>query len=229
MNTLEINHSKPTVVFVPGAFHTSAHFEPITILLNRASFPTTTVELPTTARAHTASYRDDVYAIRSVLEKLIEEEGREIMLALHSYGGVPGCQTVNGLERSKRKAQGKPGGVIQVLFIAALLVEQGHKMAEALEGGKAPPWAVFKVRDQRKTSFLGPMVMKYSNRMVFFTLPTRCLSSTTIFLQRKPNTGILYLSQSRLARHLLTWLTCVMILMFRSRICFARMTLCSLC
>ena len=68
------------------------------------------------------------------------------MLAAHSYGGVPGCQTVSGLERSKRKAEGKPGGVVHVLFIAALLVEQNQKLVEALEGGKLPPFAVFKVR-----------------------------------------------------------------------------------
>lgn len=79
-----------------------------------------------------------------MLEKLVEGDGKEVTLALHSYGGVPGCQTVSGLERSKRKLEGKPGGIVHVLFIAALLVEQGHGMAAALEGGKAPSWAVFK-------------------------------------------------------------------------------------
>ncbi len=136
---------KPTIVFVPGAFHTEMHFAPISDFLSQHSFPTTTAELPTTARATTATYRDDVYAIRSVLEKLVVEDGKDVMLALHSYGGVPGCQTVNGLERSRRKAEGKPGGVVHILFVAALLVEQNQRMADALEGGKAPPWAVFKV------------------------------------------------------------------------------------
>ena len=137
--------SKPTIVFVPGAFHTSVHFEPMSALLNEASFPTTTVDLPTTARARTASYKDDVYAVRSVLETLVKEGGKEVVVALHSYGGVPGCQTISGLERSRRKAEGRPGGVIHVLFIAALLVEQGQKLADALQGGKRPEWAVFRV------------------------------------------------------------------------------------
>ena len=136
---------KPTVVFVPGAFHTAIHFEPISTLLKNEFFPTTTVELPTTAHAKSASYRDDVYAIRAVLEDLVEKGGKEVILAAHSYGGVPACQTVSGLERSRRKAESKPGGVVHVLFIAALLVEQGKGMAAALEGGKTPPWAVFKV------------------------------------------------------------------------------------
>ena len=71
---------------------------------------------------------------------------KEVLVALPSYGGVSGCQNIRGLERSKRKAEGRPGGVIHILFIAALLVEQGQRMVDALEGGKAASWAVFKVR-----------------------------------------------------------------------------------
>lgn len=143
---MNVEPSKPTVVLVPGAFHTSAHFEPVRALLNQMSFPTAIAELPTTVYASTASYRDDVYAIRSLLEKLIEGDGKDVMLACHSYGGVPGCQTVSGLEISERKKAGKAGGIVHVLFITSLLVEQGQGMAAALEGGKAPSWAVFKVR-----------------------------------------------------------------------------------
>jgi len=144
MDGSKTHPQKPTIVFVPGAFHTKAHFAPITARLNALSFPTAVVELPTTARAIEASYRDDVHATRSALETLILQDGKDVMLAPHSYGGVPGCQAVSGLEKSKREADGKPGGVVHVLFIAALLVEQGGKMAAALDGGKAPPWAVFK-------------------------------------------------------------------------------------
>ena len=150
-------HENPTIVFVPGAFHVEAHFAPISSLLNQISYPTVTVELPTTVKATTAKYPDDVHAIRSVLEKLIEEEGKEVMLAPCSYGGVPGCQSVGGMQRSSRKAEGKAGGVVHVLFIAALLVEQGEAMVKALEGGKAPNWAVFKVSSQLSI-FRGPGV-----------------------------------------------------------------------
>ena len=139
-------HRKPTIVFVPGAFHTEAHFAPISDLLRKSDSPVITIDLPTTAQAKTATYRDDVYAIRSVLETEVLEKGNKVLLAAHSYGGVPACQTVSGLERKKREGEGKPGGVVHVLFITALLVEQNRKMAEALEGGKAPSWAVFKVR-----------------------------------------------------------------------------------
>ncbi|KAL8840568.1 MAG: hypothetical protein Q9170_001254 [Blastenia crenularia] len=143
-STPEKEQAKPTIVFAPGAFHTSVHFEPISSFLNQRSFPTRTVDLPTTAHATTASYRDDVYPVRSLLDQLVIEENKGVMLALHSYGAVPGCQAVTGWERSKRRANGKAGGIVHVLFITGLLVEQGQQMADALEGGKQPDWAVFK-------------------------------------------------------------------------------------
>lgn len=133
--------SKPTIVFVPGAFHTPNHFTPLTELLQKSSFPSVTVSLPSIgAQAATATLTDDIQAIRSVLEKLIEEEGKDIVVAAHSYGGVPACQTVSGLEKSKRSNGGKKGGIVHVLFIAALLVEEGKALVDALGGG-LPPWA----------------------------------------------------------------------------------------
>ena len=61
---------------------------------------------------------------------------KDIMLVPHSYGGIPGCQAVSGLEKRKREAEEKPGGVVHVLFIVALLVEQGGEIVTALEGAR---------------------------------------------------------------------------------------------
>lgn len=143
--SLDSQKAKPTIVFVPGAFHVDAHFKPMIETLAKASFPAVTADLPTQSQPRTATYKDDVYAVRALLEKLVEEEGKEVILAPHSYGGVPACQTVSGLERSKRQREGKPGGVIQVFFIAALLIEQGRSLVEALDGGTFPDWVTIKV------------------------------------------------------------------------------------
>lgn len=136
-----MSSSKPTLVFVPGAFHTPNHFTPLAELLQASSYPSVTVSLPSIgAQAATGTLTDDIKAIRAVLEKLVEEEGKDVVLAAHSYGGVPACQTVSGLEKSKRANGGKKGGVVHVLFIAALLVEEGTALVDALGGG-LPPWA----------------------------------------------------------------------------------------
>ena len=145
MSHLPPGPSKPTIVFVPGAFHTPTHFQPLSTLLERASFPNLTISVPSTGdRAATTSYRDDVLAIRATLQKLVEEEGKDVMLAAHSLGGVAGCQTVTGLEKSRRQNEGKKGGIVHVLFIAALVIEQGQRLRDALEGG-LPSWSSFDV------------------------------------------------------------------------------------
>ena len=145
MSNLPPGQSKPTIVFVPGAYHTAAHFQPLSLLLERAYFPTLTVSVPSIGElAATATYRDDVRTIRATLERLVEDEGKDVMLAPHSLGAVSGCQTVTGLEKSKRLKEGKSGGIIHVLFITALLIGQGQKLRDCLEDG-LPSWKSFDV------------------------------------------------------------------------------------
>ena len=146
--------SKPTIVFVPGAFHTPSHFAPVIELLQKSSYPSLAVSLPSIgAQAATGTLTDDTQAIRSVLEKLIEEEGKDVIMAAHSYGGVPACQSVGGLEKSKRADKGEKGGISHVLFIAALLVEEGKALVDALGGG-LPPWA------EAEVSLTLPLLLK---------------------------------------------------------------------
>lgn len=77
-----------------------------------------------------------------MLEKLIEEEGKDVILAPHSAGGIPGCQTIS--EKSSRSKKDQKGGIVHVLFIAALLLAQGQTLLDAL-GGARPSWASFDV------------------------------------------------------------------------------------
>ena len=149
MSNLPPGQSKPTIVFVPGAYHTAAHFQPLSVLLERAHFPTLTVSVPSIGDlAATATYQDDVRTIRATLERLVEDEGKDVMLAAHSLGAVSGCQTVTGLEKSKRLKEGKSGGIIHVLFITALLIGQGQKLRDCLEDG-LPSWKSFDVSQHK--------------------------------------------------------------------------------
>ena len=137
--------ANPTIVFVPGAFHSPEHYRPISALLEASFYPSLTVPLPSIgARASSASYRDDVRAIRSTLHELVEDQGRDVLLAIQSYGVVPGCPAGGGLAKSALVKGGTNGGGVHVLFMAALLVEPGRRLRDALPGG-LPPWATFDV------------------------------------------------------------------------------------
>lgn len=149
----------PTIVFVPGAFHTPAHFEPIVSLLEKHSYSSLTVQLPTRgATAQSSDKNDDIRAIRDQLERLIEVEQKEIVLVMHSNGGIAGCESVHGFEKSVRASQGKIGGIVRCIFIAAFLLLKGETVL-SLSGGSLPPWTAIEV------SILGENAHFYSARI----------------------------------------------------------------
>lgn len=56
----------------------------------------------------------------------------------HSYGGVPGAGSVEGFERMTRENDGKEGGVIACVFIAAALPLKGDGMKDTMKGWPLP-------------------------------------------------------------------------------------------
>lgn len=70
---------KPTVVFVPGAFHTAAHFGPLSRYLETQGCESFAVRLPSIGEKDVpgaGGMVEDVAAIRSVLKELVwDEEG----------------------------------------------------------------------------------------------------------------------------------------------------------
>ncbi|KAF7301104.1 AB hydrolase-1 domain-containing protein [Mycena indigotica] len=125
----------PTFVFVPGVFHTPAHAQPLLDALQAKGYPTHAVALTTVGElASTAPPNADVQAVKKVLEKLVEEEEKEVVLLCHSYGGVVGSQAVAGLEKSRRNK----GGIIKVVFLAAILPREGEGLLEAFAA--TPSW-----------------------------------------------------------------------------------------
>lgn len=71
--------SKPTVVIVPGAFHTAAHFHPLSRYLERQDSKSIIMRLPSSwqkASTPTAGMAEDVNSIRRLIEELVwDEEG----------------------------------------------------------------------------------------------------------------------------------------------------------
>ena len=68
---------------------------------------------------------DDAAHINAVLTELAEE-GKEIVLAGHSYGGTPMSEALKGLSRAERTRLGKKGGVVRAGYVAALAPAVGN-------------------------------------------------------------------------------------------------------
>ncbi|KAE8332651.1 hypothetical protein BDV39DRAFT_215728 [Aspergillus sergii] len=105
-----------TIVFVPGGWIAPEFYKP---------------------------YLDaDSDAVAKVIRPLVEDEGREFLLVMHSYAGMAGAAAATGgLATIVRVKQGKTCGVVGMVFIAAFLVPEGLSCA-TLQGGNLPAWTL---------------------------------------------------------------------------------------
>lgn len=57
----------------------------------------------------------------------VEEEGREILLVLHSAGAFLGSMAIEGLSCKERSTAGQKGGVTKIVFLAGAVWEEGFQ------------------------------------------------------------------------------------------------------
>jgi len=121
---------RPTIVCIPGFWHTSEYFNPLATLLRQSGYPTTLVNLPS-AGAHPGDldFSRDVAAIRSTVIALISS-GKDVVLVMHSGGSVSGSEALKGLDKIE---QGK-GTITRVVYIGILLPKSGMTMFERFMG-----------------------------------------------------------------------------------------------
>ncbi|KAL3443878.1 Alpha/beta hydrolase fold-1 [Aspergillus insuetus] len=116
--------SQPTIVFVPGAFHTPEYYNPVRALLEAKGYGTEAVSLPSVGNTSASPMTDDVTAIRAVTSRLADE-GHQVVLVMHSYGGIPGTESAKELGCGLRRKAGKTGGIVALVYLAAYFLKKG--------------------------------------------------------------------------------------------------------
>lgn len=112
----------PTIVFIPGAGPTCEYYKHVISILSAKGFPTATVDLPSVGGI--SPMADDAAAIQKVTSELASD-GQEIILVMHSYGGIPGTESAKGLARKIRQTEGKPGGIIGLVYCPPICSKKG--------------------------------------------------------------------------------------------------------
>ena len=122
---------KPHLVLIPGAWHTSACYDKIIPKLKARGYHTTALSLPSVDADPALTNTDaDVSHIRREVEKLVAR-GEEVVLVMHSYSGIPGTQATKSLSRSALARQNQSGGVIHLVYLTAMMVEEGKSLSES--------------------------------------------------------------------------------------------------
>ena len=125
-----------------GSWHIPEHYEDLIAYLKmtfkhvvcpRLPSATTTLPLP-----DTANLKHDTAAIRRAVTELADE-GRPVVLLMHSYGGVVGNNAVDGLLWPQRQAERKSGGVVHLVYNSAFVIPAGTAIWTPFND-EIPPW-----------------------------------------------------------------------------------------
>lgn len=131
--------TSPTVIFSHGAWISPQFFETIQSRLNKLGYPTECPAHPSVgAEPPSKVLADDVVSFRHVLTNRADE-GKDLIVVAHSYGGVVVSNAVKGLDKASRAKDSKRGGIIQVVYMGSFALDQGQSLLGVL-GGSYPPW-----------------------------------------------------------------------------------------
>ena len=131
--------TKPLVYILHGAWHGPSYFETVKGKLQARGYTMACPEQPSTgASPPTKTLYDDAAHVRAELELLIEH-GQEVVLVMHSYGGMVGTQAAAGLGKAERTQRGLSGGIVRLFYACSFLLPLGSDLCNSL-GGSFPPW-----------------------------------------------------------------------------------------
>jgi pimeloyl-ACP methyl ester carboxylesterase len=122
-----LSAQNPTVVLVHGAMHTPWIFEPLIERLAARDIAAYAVQLPS-SNPDSAAARgliDDVAVVRAAITSV----GGPVVLAAHSYGGVPATW-----------AAAEEPAVAELVYLAAFVLPSGTSMLDRMGGGFPPDW-----------------------------------------------------------------------------------------
>ena len=146
-----LNHhgmDRPVIALVPGAWHSPIHYSILITLLKARGYQVVTHRNPScdSDDPNAQSVSSDAAFIRSNLLLPQIDAGKDVILAMHSYGGCPGAVAAKGLSKAELAAKGKKGGIVGLIFICAFLANEGDSLLSKLPGHVFDPWVISYVR-----------------------------------------------------------------------------------
>lgn len=131
--------SKPVILLIPGSFSISAMYFPLQDILIERGHEAYVNNLPSASRngpEAPASLSDDAKFFSSIIG-MIADQGKNIVVLGHSYGGLVASESAKGHSKAERSARGLKGGIIRIIFLAAIVLPEGQSLVD--HQGKPPP------------------------------------------------------------------------------------------
>lgn len=129
---------KPFILIVPGGMTPATVYDPVVEEVTKRGQDIRALTLPS-VRLHSETgpvrepptmYEDAAFIAKEA--EALADAGRDVIIISHSYGGVPATESVRGLSKAARRKEGKPGGVVRLAYMTALIPELGDPANEVL-------------------------------------------------------------------------------------------------
>lgn len=114
------SQDKPTILIVHGAWHQPLHYRPLINRLRQANFTVLVPTLTTSGYDDSIdgkSHLDDVRRINETLLPVLDE-GKQVIVVGHSYGGIPSTEVTESQSVEERAARGLKGGIHSIIYIS---------------------------------------------------------------------------------------------------------------
>lgn len=131
----------PTIVFFAGAFADPSCFDSLAQLFKNAGYPTEyahVLSLNASDPESVTTAQDAQHTREKYLLPLVES-GKDVVIFVHSYGGVVGGAAAAGLSKTSRLAKGEEGGVIGLFYLVGVVAAEGENLLQSV-GGAYPPF-----------------------------------------------------------------------------------------
>lgn len=141
--SLDTEMSRPVFILCPGAWHPAEVYTKIIPHLEARGYRTVLHDWPSIQQAPVQSFDEDIASIRATILQQADA-GNDVVVVAHSWSGSPVNSAVADLSKVERTKQGKPGGVVKLVFLCAFVVLEGVSLLDALGGdeSKVAMWDV---------------------------------------------------------------------------------------
>lgn len=119
-----------SMLIVPGASALPEFYDPVVNTITAHGFNIKALHIPSVGipgprEGEPPTMYDDAAFIATHVRSLADA-GNDVILITHSYGGVPGTESVRGLSKSERETQVLKGGIVGMAYMTSLVPNVGE-------------------------------------------------------------------------------------------------------
>ncbi|ROV97140.1 hypothetical protein VMCG_07461 [Cytospora schulzeri] len=157
---------KPAILLVQGSCQIPEAYGKLASALRSRGFFVAHPHLPSLSDHDSPDFAkrdltDDARAIEAEAKRLVVDEGKNVMVVMHSYGGLVGSDAIpEDLSLQSRHQRGLTGGVFRLFYFAAFVLDQGKSVLGTFGGSP---------RDDVKPN--GRFTMKETASTIYNDLP----------------------------------------------------------